>query len=291
MTLSGSIVTQFWHDQLAANSRQGLFLVLVGFVGSFAFIRLSTRLMRSPRVPWWPGSIVSDGGVHIHHLVFGVTLMLIAGTLGFWFFDTSPWLEVCALLFGIGAGLTIDEFALLVHLKDVYWSEEGRSSIDATVIAVAVMALVFLGATPFDVATGSAWDVVSSVVGGVLVLGLVTVCFTKQRLMHGAVGFFFLPVAVYGAVRLAKPGSPWARWRYGARASRKQALAEQRFAPDRRTERLKERFRDAIGGTTSDVFEAKQADRAARAQASAELRRRADRVAAGEGRQKPPAGP
>jgi lysyl-tRNA synthetase class 2 len=92
-------------------------------------------------------------------------------------------------------------------------------------------------------------------------------------------------------VRLAKPGSPWARWRYGARASRKQALAEQRFAPDRRTERLKERFRDAIGGTTSDVFEAKQADRAARAQASAELRRRADRVAAGEGRQKPPAGP
>jgi hypothetical protein len=276
------IFTDFWHDQLVANSRQGLFLVLVGFLGAFAFIRMSTRLMRSPRVPWWPGSIVSDGGVHVHHLVIGVALMLGAGTLGFWFFDTSPWLEVCALLFGIGAGLTFDEFALLVHLQDVYWSEEGRSSIDASVVAVVAMGLVFLGARPFDIDTGSAADVVGSVVWACVVLAVVGVSFAKQRLWYGAVGFFFLPVALVGAIRLGKPRSPWARHRYGARDPERQRRSEERFGPDRRAEHVKDAFRDAVGGSTRETFEAKLAERTARAAAATEVRRRADRVAASE---------
>jgi hypothetical protein len=281
VTAPGSIVTDFWHDQLVAHGRQGLFLVLVGFLGSFAFIRLSTRLMRSPRVPWWPGSVVSDSGVHIHHLVFGVALMLIAGTLGFWFLDDSPWLEVSALLFGIGAGLTFDEFALLVHLEDVYWSREGRTSVDATAIAVAAMGLIFLGARPFDITTDDAWDTVSSAAVGLLVLALVATCFAKQRLMLGTIGFFLLPVAIYGSIRLGRPGSPWARRRYSARNAGKQARAESRFHPDRLTQRLTERVRDAVGGTTREVFEAKIAEDAARSEAAAEVRRRADRVAAG----------
>jgi hypothetical protein len=209
--------------------------------------------MRSPRVPWWPGSVVSGSGLHIHHLVFGVWLMLLGGTLGFWFSGTSPWLEVSAVVFGIGAGLTFDEFALLVYLKDVYWAEEGRASIDATVIAVAGMALVVLGAQPFQVTTSNAADIVGSVASGLVVLAFVLVCFAKQRLLHGAVGFFLLPLAIYGAVRLAKPRSPWARRRYGTRNPDKQARAVERFAPDRRTERVKERFRDLIGGAPSDV--------------------------------------
>src|SRR3954449_2990603 len=154
MTLA-SIFTDFWQDQLVSNSRQGMFLVLIGFIGSFGFIRMSTRIMRSPRVSWWPGSVVSDSGVHLHHLVFGIVLMIGAGTLGFWFFDTSPGLEICAALFGIGIGLTIDEFALLIYLDDVYWAREGRASIDATVIAAAAMGLILLGFRPFDVTTGS----------------------------------------------------------------------------------------------------------------------------------------
>jgi hypothetical protein len=84
-------------------------LVLVGFLCSFGFIRLSTRLMRSPRVPRWPGSVVSDSGVRLHHLVFGIVLMGASGMLGFWFFDSGIWMELSALLFGIGIGLTIDE--------------------------------------------------------------------------------------------------------------------------------------------------------------------------------------
>ena len=115
-----SFVSDFWNEQLVANNRQGVFLVLVGFILSFAFIRMSTRLMRSPKVPWWPGSVVSDSGVHLHHLVFGIVAMMIAGTLGFAAHGDSPWAEICGFLFGVGAGLTIDEFALWVYLDDVY---------------------------------------------------------------------------------------------------------------------------------------------------------------------------
>ena len=70
-TSTASFITELWDDQLVEHGRQYHFLVLIGFVGSFGFIRLSTRLMRSPRVPWWPGSVVSEGGLHVHHHVFG----------------------------------------------------------------------------------------------------------------------------------------------------------------------------------------------------------------------------
>jgi len=88
--------------------------------------------------------------------------------------------------------------------------------------------------------------------------------------MHGAIGFFLFPIAIYGAARLGKPGSPWARWRYGARNPRKQARAGERFRPDRRTERLKEGFRDAVGGTAEEIFEAELAKRAAPEEAAAD---------------------
>ena len=69
-----SFVTDFWNDQLVEHDRQGVFLVLVGFVGSFAFIRMSTRMIRA-EVSWWPGNIESESGLHVHHLVFGIELL------------------------------------------------------------------------------------------------------------------------------------------------------------------------------------------------------------------------
>jgi hypothetical protein len=282
MSWSASILSDFWHDQLVEHSRQGLFLVLVGFLGSFGFIRLSARLGRSPRVPWWPGSVVSDSGVHLHHLVWGICLMLGAGTLGFWFFDSSPWLEACAFLFGVGAGLTLDEFALWVYLDDVYWAREGRSSIDATVIAAVTMGLILLGGRTFEIDTDSAGDAIGSAIGAVTLLALVGMCFAKQRLLHGAVGFFVFPIAAYGAARIGKPGSPWAKRLYGERNPRKQAKAEERFRAGRRSERFKERFRDAIGGETGEAYEAKLAQHTATVDAASQIHQRAERAAAAE---------
>jgi hypothetical protein len=282
MTTSATILSEFWHDQLVANGRQGLFLVLLAFLGSFAFIRTSARVTRSGRVPWWPGSVVSDSGVHLHHLVWGICLMLGAGTIGFAFYSSSPTLEICAVLFGIGAGFTVDEFALLVHLDDVYWTKEGRTSIDATLLAAAGMGLVLMGLRPLDIATGTATQTLGSVAGGLVLFGLVSLCFAKQRWVHGAIGFFFPPIAIYGAARIGKPGSPWARRFYTTRHPRKQAKADARFRPDRRTDRFKERLRDIVGGETDMVYAARLADEAARLEAATQLGRRADRLAAAD---------
>jgi len=257
-----SIPSELWHDQLVAHGKQGVFLVLVGFIGAFGFIRVSARLGRSPRFTWWPGSVVSESGVHLHHLVWGICLMGAAGTVGFATLGDSPWLEICAALFGIGAGLTIDEFALWVHLDDVYWAREGRTSIDAAVIAGGLMALVLLGARPFDVEGSGVAGVIIVVVVVLGIVATVGMCFAKGRILHGVTGFFFWPVAIYGALRIGKPGAPWARRFYGARNPGKQAKAERRFAAGRRTDRLKGCFRDAVGGSPTAVYEAKLAARA-----------------------------
>ena len=231
-------MSDFWNDQLVANDRQWLFLVLLGIVVSFGLIRMSTRLMRSPRTPWWPGSIVSDGGVHVHHLVFGIVLMMIAGTLTFACFAVSPTYELRALAFGVGIGLTIDEFALWLYLDKVYWDGPRTPVVDALVVAVASMGLILLGVRPFDSYDATALDLVTTVAAALVTLTCVVVCVFKHRLLH-ATGFVF-PLAYYGAVRIGKPtrrspsaGTATTGWP-------KQAKAARRFHADRRPDRLKE---------------------------------------------------
>ncbi len=227
--------------------RSAVLLVLIGFLVGFLFIRASTRLMRSPRVPWWPGSVVTEGGVHLHHHVFGIVLMLVGGTLGFALTDETPWVQLSALAFGIGGGLTFDEFALWVHLEDVYWKEEGRKSVDASLVAIVFVGMVLTGALPAEVDSGSTGLVIGSLSLAAIGIGTSAVAFSKLRLAHGFVGLVFWPLALWGAVRLAKPQSPWARRFYGERNPMKRARAEERYA-DRRTDRFKERVRDLVGG-------------------------------------------
>jgi len=252
--MTEAIIGELWREQILDQGREGVFLVLVGFLGSFLFIRTSTRLMRSPRVPWWPGS-VSTGDVHIHHLVFGIALMVVAPTLAYGIGEEPPWWELTAVAFGIGAGLTFDEFALWLHLDDVYWAEEGRRSVDAVVITGVFIMVVFLGVTPFEL-DGSDWELfLISLAGALISIGTVAVCFLKRRIGHGIGGLFLYPLAFYGAVRLAKPNSAWARRFYGERNARKQARAEHRFRHNR-VERIYDRFRVAIGGRPSEMIEA-----------------------------------
>jgi hypothetical protein len=277
--IEATIFSDFWNDQILAEEKQGLFLVLAGFILSFAFIRMSTRLMRSPKVSWWPGSVVSESGVHLHHLVFGIVTMMISGAVGFTVLGDGPWAEICAFAFGVGAGLTIDEFALWIYLDDVYWAEEGRVSIDATVIAAAAMGLILLGFTPFSFETGSLDEAIGSIVSALVVFGLVALCFAKQRLLHGTIGFFVFPIALYGAMRIGKPGSPWGRRRYADRNPAKQAKAEERFAPERHTERFKNAFRDIVGGKPSEGVSAVTEEALATTrEAVEEVRQRAERV-------------
>ena len=204
------ITVTFGDDGLSNSTRAGLIL-LGAFLLSFILIRISTRLMRSPKVPWWPGSI-KTGGLHVHHLVFGIVMMLLFGFLAIALPLHGVGLDVVAAGFGIGAGLTLDEYALWLHLEDVYWAEEGRSSVDAVIVAAVVAALILLGARPLNGSDTS--SVVGIVFAIVVVLGLSLGALLKGRLMLGIIGLVFPPLAFVGIVRLARPTSPWARWRY-----------------------------------------------------------------------------
>src|SRR3954462_2198253 len=139
-------------------------LILLGsMLLSFGFIRFSTRMIRA-EVKWWPGN-VSPGGLHIHHLVFGIVLMMLAGFLNFVTEPPSPWFEILAGVFGVGMGLTLDEFALWLYLDDVYWAEEGRSSVDAVVFAAIIGGGVIVGFVPLDAGDGgSTLAIISTVV-------------------------------------------------------------------------------------------------------------------------------
>jgi hypothetical protein len=221
------------------------FLVLAAFVLSFLAIRTSARLTRS--VSWWPGGVQTEGGVHLHHLVWGICLMMLAGFLAFAVALEAPWWHLVAIAFGVGAGFTMDEFALWVRLDDVYWSQEGRVSFDAMVVAVAFAALIVVGTTPFGLDDPA--SITGTAVAVAIVLTLSTVCFLKGRILLGVVGLFVPFAAAVGAARLGRPTSPWARRRYaGTRLER----AKARFGPDTRGARWQRRVGDLVAGAPSD---------------------------------------
>ncbi len=222
------------------------FVALAAFLGAFLFIRTSARLMRSPRVPWWPGSVSTGGGVHLHHLVWGIVLILLAGFLGFAINPVSPWNELLAALFGIGAGLTLDEFALWVYLKDVYWAEEGRASFDAVVVATVLGLLIVLGTAPFDLRGNSSSLTTLFTVVTIDVL-LSAAAILKGKPLLGLIGIFVPLASVVATVRLASPTSWWARRIY--RSGRKHERAQARYA---RIAARRRRISDAIAGTPTD---------------------------------------
>jgi hypothetical protein len=259
-SMHGALATVIGDAWGSLAERRFLMLTLIGFVCSFGFIRISTRLMRSPRVPWWPGSVVSEGGVHVHHLFFGIVLMMVAGSLSFAAGETNgPWYGIYAVLFGIALGLTIDEYALWLHLDDVYWSHKGRSSIDATLIALGLIAFVLLAFVPTRIDDDSPAVLATTVAAATWHFAWVLIAAAKHRVVHALFGIFVPGLAVYAGLRLAKPRSLWAKRFYGARRPAKQARAEHRFRPDRRTDQIKDRLRDAIGGVTEEEYEAQLA--------------------------------
>jgi hypothetical protein len=242
ITLRFDLPSRFLDDQA---ERTG-FVLLAAFLLTFLFIRTSARLIRSPRVPWWPGSVTTGSGLHLHHLVWGIILLLTTGFLGFALNPTSPWNEILAAGFGVGAGLTLDEFALWVYLRDVYWTEEGRASLDAVVIATALGGLILLGVAPFDLPNNS--SSVGTLASTVLiVMTLSSLAILRGRLFLGLVGVFVPPASLVAILRLATPGSPWAR-RFYPPGSRKRERSQSRWA---RIEERRRRLADAVSGAPS----------------------------------------
>jgi hypothetical protein len=260
-------VSDWFRANILDAGRLPLCCFFVAFVLTFVFIRFSVRMIRA-QVSWWPGNI-TPGGLHIHHVVFGTVAMVAGGVAGLAVpVEPVVWRAVCASLFGLGTALVLDEFALILHLDDVYWAEEGRLSVDAVAIATGVSGLLLLGGvpllddlTPFEGESALAFGLsIAAVIAIDLALAVITLI--KGKLWTGLLGLFVPLLLIIGAIRLARPTSVWARRRYQARDGRPGRL-EKLARAHRREERyrepvhrLKVLLQDAVAGAPTRPVEA-----------------------------------
>lgn len=224
-----------------------LLLALSAFVLTFVITRTVTRLIRAGKGPF---GNVEAGGLHIHHVVPGVVLT-VAGGFGALASRQGPGSGLFAIVFGVGAGLVLDEFALILHLADVYWTEQGRQSVEVVVVTAALVALVLCGFVPLGVDNLSQDELHDR--GTVIVSVGVNFLFSLLALSKGKArtaifGVIVPVVALVGAVRLARPGSPWARRFYRRRPRARARAGLRAYRHDRRWAVPSRRLQDWIGG-------------------------------------------
>jgi len=148
-----------YREHFADARRERLFLSSVAFFVTFAIVRAITYAIHAGRGPLHD---VVVGGTHLHHLVWGILLLLGVGY--FWLAQIGTGIgrsldwpsRITAVLYGVGAALTLDEFALWLRLEDVYWAREGRESIDAVVLFGALLAVGTWGGRFFGALTREA---------------------------------------------------------------------------------------------------------------------------------------
>src|SRR5213082_4060955 len=146
------------HHHVKDRPRRRMFLASVSFLVTFAGLRLLTWTIHNNIGPFHD---VQMGGRHIHHLVWGILLLLACGYA--WLAEIGTGEKgtsliasrLISLLYGAAAALTLDEFALWLNLRDVYWEREGRSSLDAALLFAALLFVGYLGA-PLRKALGKA---------------------------------------------------------------------------------------------------------------------------------------
>ena len=239
MTLLAVDAIKIHHLGLAG--REPLLLMLSASLSTFALTRLYTRLARART--WRSGSV---GEIHIHHMVLGNVLTLACGMLELALQPRDLGLDVLAVGFGIGAAFVLDEWALTVHLRDVYWTTEGRHSIEMSIVWSLLGLLLLTGISPFGIHDQTE---VPRIIGFVLVclnIALSVVTCLKGKLTLGLLSIFLPPVGLAAAIRLARPGSLWAQLFY---TPEKLARAGARFDPSvSRVEVLRHALADLLGG-------------------------------------------
>ncbi|GAA2431488.1 hypothetical protein GCM10010273_03980 [Streptomyces lavendulocolor] len=236
-----------------------LLVALGSFVLTFLITRTVTRLIRAGKGPF---RNVRPGGLHIHHVVPGVILTLIGGFGGVAVGRHEAGAITCAVLLGMGAGLVLDEFALILHLDDVYWTEQGRQSVEVVVLTTALLLLVLGGFSPFGVDELTAEERQgrrSFLLTLALNFLFVLIALFKGKFRMAILGLFLSPVAIFGALRLARPGSLWARRFYRNRPKARAKAGLRAFHHDRRWDNARRRFQDLIAGAPDRVLPLRQA--------------------------------
>jgi hypothetical protein len=246
----------FWLGSFFQTEKLPALILLIGMVLTFIGLRANTRAIRRG-VKWWPGNI-RKGRMHVHHMVIGPPVMFIIGVLMFATQPKAPWLEVLALLFGGAAGAVFDEFALILHLRDVYWAREGRQSVVAVFLGTSFTAFMVVGLLPLSYSnplSGTAIVELAAIGAMVANLACVVAAFLKGRVWMGWVGLFIPVFAVMAAVRLARPWSVWARWRYKGRPAKMTRAQVRAVKFDMRWGKWHRQLADFIAGAPSDDHE------------------------------------
>ncbi|MGW7530354.1 hypothetical protein [Streptomyces sp. NPDC054783] len=238
----------WWVRNIVEPGKLPLLLALTAFLFTFVVTRVITRLIRAGKGPF---GNVKAGGLHIHHVVPGVVLTLVGGFGAVASGRQGAGGAIAAVLFGMGAGLVLDEFALILHLDDVYWSEEGRKSVEIVVLTAALVVLLLAGFAPFGVNDLSQQELQDrggalSTIGVNFLFALIALSKGKARV--AVFGVIVPLVALVGAIRLARPGSPWARRFYGRRPRARAKAALRTYRHDRRWARRTRAVQDWIGG-------------------------------------------
>jgi hypothetical protein len=221
--------------------------MFLAILATFLITRTVTRLIRSGSSGGVGLGNVRIGGTHIHHQVFGILIIIGTGIVLVSATPRGVALDVAAAVFGVGVGLTVDEFALWFHLEDVYWTSEGRKAVDA-IFCVLVVTGALVGGTSFlsgRVGTAAWWSSVALLAAD---LALSVICLLKGKVTTGVAGIFIGVVALVGAIRLAKPGSWWAARHYTSRPRRAERAAA-RYGP--RYQARWNRLRDLVAGAPS----------------------------------------
>jgi hypothetical protein len=222
--------------------------MFIAILATFLITRTVTRLIRSGSGAGAGLGNVKLAGVHIHHQVFGILLIIGTGIVLVSATPQGAALDVAAAVFGVGVSLTLDEFALWLHLEDVYWTKDGRKSVDAIFCVLAVTGALVGGASFLSGRIGTAtWWTSVAVLAVDLVLSVI--CLLKGKITTGIIGTVIGIVAIVGALRLAKPGSWWATRRYASRP-RRAARAAHRYG--QRYQQRWNRLRDLVGGAPSE---------------------------------------
>jgi hypothetical protein len=256
------VLDWFEHD-IVDRGRLPLLCCLIAFILTFfvtrTFVRLIRRRATIGRPPrWWEPRNIHIGSKHIHHVVVGVLLVMVSGVTMVALSVTGhePEFTAGAIVFGIGAALVLDEYALILHLSDVYWEEDGRTSVDAVFAAVAVGGLLVLGLHPLMFFISLWHDTTHSLVlraglvfAMVLTLPLAVLVVLKGKVWTGLIGMFFVPLLVIGAIRLSRPQAPWARYLYMSRLGKMSRALQRERTLRRPVVRAKLWLQYTIAGT------------------------------------------
>lgn len=253
-------MNDWWQRNIIEPGKLPLLLFAVAFVVTFLATRTITRMIRAGRGPF--KNNVTESGLHIHHSVPGIILLVVGAMMAIGLPPDSPWREIAGVLAGVGASLVLDEFAMILHLDDVYWTQEGEASVQAVALTAMCMLAMLLGLSPFGVndvggeEAGTRWVGIATVV---LVVIAVVVCAMKGKYRLALLAIFVPFVAIAGAIRLARPDSRWFDRRYKDKPGKQERATKRAERFDAHTHPVFRWLGDVIAGSPNPTPPTKSA--------------------------------